>query len=422
MKKTLATLAALVLCAQTASAAFTLYDLARDSMYVARGEFIELERTAGGDRLHLRCDKMLKGDMAPGAEVILEAFEPAPADSALGRDVLVGFNLINGKYYFNLHPYAWRSFYFEESDPAPNGMNQNEECLTRFIDINRPHKATIESELRKRLELQTLEYEGQFSNELINEWKAELLAQMARPGTVAARDAAKAFIDHTLFRNTLTVEEMRYVGSLLKASNPGTLERSYMLEIVRNEASAHPSLAVMVGMLREETADYCVGKLSNLFSAVEDRAKVIGTVGAMAADSTESVQVRINALQTLAAMGDVSAVAFVQSALTGEMERGGDFNKNIVRGSLKALRRLSSESSTELLEAYIATEQCSASWELTRRAWIAYAMIDSNATNTKIRQVFDATPKTEVAKRKFFGRLLDINKINRELLMVFNED
>lgn len=420
MKKIFAMLAVLVLGAQAATAAFTLYDLARDSMYVARGEFIELERTAGGDRLHLRCDKLLKGDLATGGTVVLEAFEPAPADEALGRDVLVGFNLINGKYYFNMHPYAWRSFYFEETDEAADGMNQNEACLTRFIDINRPHQATIEAELRKRLEFQTLAYEGQFSNELINEWKAELLAQMTRKGTVAARDAAKAFVDHTLFRNTLTTEEMQYVGGLLKNSQPASLERSYMLEIVRNEFSAHPSLNVLVTMLREETADYCVGKLSNLFSAVEDRAKVVGTIGAMAADGAETTQIRVNALQTLAAIRDLAGLPHVQTALSGEMERGEGFNKDVVRGCLKAMRRLASESSAELLQAYIATEQCSNSWELTRRAWIAYSLIDSATTNQVVEDKFKATPKSSVAHRQFYGRLN--NKINRELIMVFNED
>lgn len=428
MKKlilTMATGAVMALCAQSASAAFTLFDLAKDSMYVARGEFTELERTSEGDRLTLRCDNLLKGDLAPGTTLVLESFEPAPADEALGRDVIVGFNLMNGKYYFNLHPYSWRSFYFEDMDHAQDGMARNEAALKRFIDINRPYQAVIERELRKRLEYGTLAYEGEFTNEnapgLKDAWKAELLAQMAQKGTIAARDAAKAFVDHSLFRYTLNADELRYVGSIVAKSEVGSIERSYMLEIIRNEFSAHPELPVLLKMLREETTDYCVGKLANLFNVVEDRQAVIETVGTMAADKSEATQVRINALQTLGALKDLTALPHVHAALLGE-QNAADFNKDVVRGALKALRRLNSTDSEALLEAYIATEQCQASWELTRRAWIAYSMIDSTNTNAKIHQRFLATSANDVAHRKFFGRLLEGNKLNRELLMVFNED
>ncbi len=424
MKKILATLAAaatITVCAQSANAAFTLFDLAKDSMYVARGEFTELERTNGGDRLTLRCNNLLKGDLAPGTTLVLESFEPAPADEALGRDVIVGFNLINGKYYFNLHPYSWRSFYFEDTDEAADGLNRNETAIKNFVSINAPHQAVIERELRKRLEYGTLAYEGEYDKALVNEWKAELLRQLSAKGSVAARDAAKAFIDHALFRNTLTVEEIQYVGSLVKGSQIGSLERSYMLEIIRNEFSAHPPLATQLVMLREETTQMCVGKLSNLFSAVENREAVIAAIGEMAAAQSEPTQVRVNALQTLAAMRDLTALPYVHTALLGE-QNASDFNKDVVRGALKALRRLHSADNEALLETYIATEQCQTSWELTRRAWIAYSMIDSTNTNIKIRQRFQATSANDVAHRKFFGRLLESNKVSRELLMVFNED
>jgi hypothetical protein len=416
--KALAVVAVIALFAQVASAGFTLFDLAKDAMFIARGEFTSLERTSQGDRLVLRCDKMIKGDRPAGGVVTLEPFEVAPADVALGRDVIVGFNYVNGKYYFNLHPFSWRSFYFNDSDSHPDGLNLNEQALRRFIDINRPHQSLIQRELERRLELESAGYAGDYTKELLDEWQEELMVQMSWAGTIAARDAAKALCEHALFGRRATVEQLRQVGKLLPSSKVGSIERSYMLELVRNEISAHPPVETLIAMMREETFDACVGKLANLFLAVENRTALLEQIGGIAENREEATQVRVNALQVLGALRDVAALPFVHNALIGEQEMGEEFDKNVVRGVLKAMRSLPDTSSESVLEAYMEDPQCAASWELTRRTWIAYSMIDSERTNERVKA--KALAETHPHYFRFYARLL--NPINRQLILVFNED
>ncbi len=445
MKKILATLAAAIalsLFAQSGHAAFTLYDLARDSMYIARGEFTSLQRTGEGDLLTLRCNTWIKNwsgaTLEEGAEVVLQPFEKHRADGALGRDVIVGFNVINGKYYFNNSPYAWRSFYFESSDHAADGLNRNEQALRNFVNINRPYDEAIRNELRKRLVLQSLQYEGEWDEErfpgLKDAWTAELLNQMSWAGTVAARDAAKAFVDHPVFRWTLSDTQMQQVGLLLKGSHPGSIERSFMLEIVRRNPEVHPDLNTMLIMLREESMDFCVGKLAVLFHQHENREAVISAVGDMAVQR-ENKQARVNALQTLAALADNTGLPYVHTVLSAEQAFGNDkekFDKDAVRGALKALKKMRDTSSEAVLESYLASEQCKASWELTRRAWIAYSLIDSDNTNARITNLVNVEKNRGEQKDKrllqFIGNLLPATpqhpnqEVKREIVQVFNED
>lgn len=398
---------------------FTVYDLAKDSMFIVRGEFTSLERTVAGDRLSLQCTEVIKGNVPVGGEVVLEAFEKAAADDALGRDVIVCFHQVNGAYYFVNHPYSWRSFIFEESDVAPAGLDQNEQAIRSLLAINQPHQEVIEGELRKRLQLQDAGFMGSYDPALITEWKNELLRQMAWSGTRAAQDAAKALCEHPLFKGQMSVADIEKVGSLLAASAPGTIERSYMLEIVRNQNSAHPSLNVLLQMVREETADYCVGKLSNLLFAISDRAAVLAAVGEIAGNTGFSNQSRANALQIFEALKDVNGLGYVHAAITTELERGENFSKQVMRRAMRALRSTPDASSMEVLDICLAHEKFVNSWELTQWGWVAYSMINNETTNNKIRAQYNATTH---GKKRFFQKLLPENQIIRKLMIIHPED
>lgn len=398
----------------------TLFDMAKDSMFITKGEFVGLSRTGTGDRLTLRCDTMIKGDLATGTEVTLEAFEPAPADAALGRDVIVGFNLINGKHYFIHHPFAQRgAFYFETDDKAANGLEQSERALRNFVMINAPHKAEIEAELRKRLQYQNAGYEGEFAAPLVNAWKAELLAQAAWAETWAARDAAKALVDHDLFKGKLTVAEMQLVGGLIAQSEVGSIGRAYMLELVRNEASAHPALPTLLAMVREETSQACVGKLSNLLLVAEDRAAVLANMGQLINSPSSSVQTRCNALQILQALKDAAGLEHVYAAIVAESAKGGDCSKPVLRRAFEALKANPNTANVPVIETFLAGEVATASWEMTQYAWVAYSMTDTTATNQKIYQMLLSSDSK--AKKSFFNKLLPVNKVYRELLIIHPE-
>jgi len=399
---------------------FTTFDMAKDAMYITRGEFVGLERTGLGDRLTVRCDTMIKGQLAAGTEVVLEAFEPAPADQALGRDVIVAFNLINGKHYFINHPFAQRgAFYFETDDKAADGLAQTERALRNLILINEPHKAEIEAELRKRLQYQNAGYEGEYAAPLVNAWKAELLLQASWKDTWAARDAVKALVDHQIFKGQCTVAELQQVGGLVAQSEVGSICRAYMLELIRNEATAHPSLPVLCAMVAEETSQACVGKLSNLLLVAEDRATVLNRMGAFINDAGSSVQVRCNALQILQAIKDHNSLPLVHGAITAEVNRGEDCSKPVLRRAFEALKAMPDTQNVTALETFLAGEVAAASWEMTRHAWVALAMVDSTETNQKVITQFKNAENE--GKKKFFQTLLPNNKVYRELVIIHPE-
>ena len=391
MRKTISTLAvvlATVVAANALHAHLTLFDLAKDSQYIVRGEFTGLERTINGDRLSLRCDEVIRGDLPEGLTVTLEAFEPAPADEALGREVIVCYYVVDGRNLFLYHPFAVRSFMFEDFDVAPNGLDQNEQALRNFMEINSFHQAEIAAELLKRGEYQTMAYEGEYAQPLIDEWKAELLKQLTWSGTRAAFDASKALCEHDLFRGQLTVAELQTIGAHVALSAPGTLERSYQIELIRNEVSAHPDFNTQIQMMREETSQACVGKLSNLMNSVEDKLMVIERVGTIAIDrGNETAQARINALQILQALKNTDGLPYVHQALLGELESE-DTNKDVMRRGFSALRWTPDASSIPVLDTLLTSTYVSESWELTQRAWIAYSMIDTTETNNRLRTKF----------------------------------
>ena len=422
MRKALATLAVVavaVLLSSALQANFTMFDLAKDSMFIARGEFTSLDRTAAGDRLTLRCDEMIKGELADGTEVTLEAFEPAPADEALGREVIVCFNLIKGKHLFLYHPFAQRSFIFETDDVAAKGLDQNEQSIRNFMAINEPHTEVIISELQKRLEL-GLAYEGQYDAPLIDQWRAELVRQASWAGTRAAKDAAKALVEHALFKDTVTLDDLHAIGQLVPQSAVGTLERAYMLELIRNEVSAHPNFDAQMVMLSEETFDACVGKLSNLMAQVENRELVLSEVGALATNRNLTVRTRVNALQMLEVLKDKAGLPYVQNAISGELDNPETFEKDVLRRAFMALRSTPDVTNIDVITASLESDIFEASWELQQRAWVAYAMIDTTATNAKIES--ECTASEDLARRRFFKKLLPAYKMARKLMIIHNED
>jgi hypothetical protein len=420
------TLGALLL-AGAAHAGFTLFDMAKDAMYIARGEFVGLQRTTEGDRLNLRVDRAIKGELETGTEIVIEPFEKAPWDVALGHDVIVAFNLMDGKYYFLNHPFGWRSFYHHGSDVAEDGLDRNEQALRRLVAINEPYRRTvIEPELRKRLTFQDMGYAGDFTGvpQLMDAWKAELLEQMSWAGSWAARDAAKVLTVHSLFCFPsdwrLNDEEIRHVGlNLVPNSAVGSIERAYMLELVRRNPEAHPALPVLMNMLREETSQACVGKLAVLFYFVSDRAVVIQQLGELAIRRDAPDRPRINALQVLGGLRDATSVPYLNAILETEVEMGAEFNKPVVRAALKTMHAMPHASMINTLEMFLASGIASESWELTRRAWLAYAKIDNDHTNALVDKAW--REETNPTVKRFLARIQPETKLNRDLIMIHNE-
>lgn len=422
MQKIIATVAVMMLMtvlAGTVHANFTIFDLSKDSMVIARGEFTGLQRTTMGDRLTLRCDEVIMGSVAAGENIALEPFEFAGSDAALGRDVIVFCYPAEGKYYYMNHPYTWRSYIFETDDEAADGLDRNEQAIRNFLAINAPHADVILAQLCERLESMDMAFAGVYDASLINEWKAELLIQAGWAGTRASKDAAKALCESELFKGTLTEPELMLIGSLLPSSAVGTLERSYMLELVRTQTSAHPGFPTLVNMMREETSQACVGKLSNLMSVVEDRQMVLETVGTIATNRLEVPQARVNALQTLQALADTDGLPHVHAAIVGELEAT-DFNKDVMRRALSALRSTPDSSSVPVLNLCLGNGIFQESWELQQRAWVAYAMVDSKETNDKLLQNF--LNADTAGKQFWFKKLLPENQIIRKLIIIHHED
>lgn len=409
----LAMMTALSLMASPCFAGFTLFDTAKDAMFIGRGEFTSLERTNKGDRLVFRCDSAIKGSIS--GEVTLEPFEVAPADEALGREAIVGFDLINGKYYFSATNQRRGVFMKEE------GIDHCEKALTALIAINAPHQPMIEAELRKRLEYQNMAYEGEFPQELLDSWKSELVRQCKLHGSAAARDAAKCLLEHGLFKGKVTLSDMQLIAPEVPLTPAGSTERSFMILVIRNENSVHPGFETLLTMLKEETADFNVGRLAELFNA-KDHGAVFAAMDTIVKDTDATEQHQVNALQVLQAFRQVSTLPTVHYALKKQQDAGVEgMRKNVARRALMAMRDTPDTSSVAALESFLGSEICGAKFEFEKRALQALAMIDTDQTNAMIRAKFIAS-KDSPARRQFLRGLLSENKDWRGAIMIHNED
>ena len=406
----LATMVGLALMASPCLAGFTLFDTAKDSMFIGRGEFTSLERTLKGDRLVFRCDTALKGNVT--GEVTLEPFEIAPADAALGREAIVGFQLINGKYYF---AYQRRGVFMAEDN-----LNSCDKALRDFIAVNAPHQPLIEGELRKRLEYQNLQYEGEYPADLMQAWRSTLVRQCSYHNSVAARDAAKVLFEHALFKGQASLAEIQKVAAEIPATPQGTTERAYMLLLVRSQASAHPAYETLISMLNEETADYNVGHIAD-YLLVKDRGQVFETLRGILTSPASTSQQMVNALQVLQAFKDAHGLVIVRDALIAQQSKGVEgFDKNVTRRALLAMRDTPDASSVDVIVAFYNSEICTAKFEFQKRALQALAVIDTDYTNNFVRHVVQTT-KVEALKQ-FAKALLPENKSYRAVVTVPNED
>ena len=409
----LAMMTALSLMASPCFAGFTLFDTAKDAMFIGRGEFTSLERTNKGDRLVFRCDSAIKGSIS--GEVTLEPFEVAPADEALGREAIVGFDLINGKYYFSSTNLR-RGVFMQE-----DGINQCEQALKALVAINEPYQPLIISELRKRLEYQSLAYEGEFPAELMDAWKIELVKQCKLHGSAAARDAAKCLFEHNLFKGKATLADLQKVGPEVALTPAGSTERSYMILVIRNENSVHPDFETLLAMLKEETADFNVGRLAELFNA-KDHNMVFGAMDAIVKDTATTEQQQVNALQILQAFREVSTLPTVRFALKAQQDAGvSGMRKNVARRALLALRDIPDASSIDALTSFLVSDVSVKKFEFQKRALLALSMIDNDQTNSMIRTQFNAS-KNNPALKQFLRGLLPENKGWRGAIIVHNED
>lgn len=409
----LAMMTALSLMASPCFAGFTLFDTAKDTMFIGRGEFTSLERTNKGDRLVFRCDTAIKGSIS--GEVTLEPFEVAPADAALGREAIVGFDLINGKYYFSSTNLR-RGVFMQE-----DGINDCETALKALVAVNAPFQPIIESELRKRLEYQTLAYEGEFPAELIDAWKLELIKQCRLHGSAAARDAAKCLFEHNLFKGKVTLADMQKVAVEVPLTPAGSTERSFMILVIRNENSVHPDFETLLTMLKQETADFNVGRIAELFNA-KDHNMVFGAMDVIVKDTNATEQQQVNALQVLQAFRQVSTLPTVRFALKAQQDAGvSGMRKNVARRALLALRDIPDASSVAALTAFLVSDVCVKKFEFQKRAFLALSVIDNDETNSMIRTKFAAS-KDNPALKQFLRGLLPENKDWRLAVIVHNED
>lgn len=405
--RTILTSVAVLLCAAiiggAAQAGYTLFDTAKDAGYIVRGEFVGLERTDRGDRLTFRCDKVLNGEVEVGQEVTIEPIDKAYNDAALGREAIIGFNLRDGKFYST---WLRRSIYTELDDVAGNGLDINEAAITALLEINAPHMEAI----RNNQPLPASLFEA---------WRVELIRQAGQSGSWAARDAAKVLFEHSLLKGTLSAEQMREIGGLVPKSAPGTIERAYMLSLVRTHLDVHPDLNTQFEMLMEETSEACVGKLANLIS-VKDRAAVLSRLDLIVEDKNSTSQQRVNALQVLEGLRDTDGLSTVHGVLSSEVANGESFDKDVVRRALLALRTTPHDSSVTPLEDFIRSDIGKNSRELSERALIAYSVIDNDTTNGKLIHMYLNAPNP--AQKQFLRKLLPVNKETRLLVQIFNED
>lgn len=194
-----------------------------------------------------------------------------------------------------------------------------------------------------------------------------------------------------------------------------------MILVIRNENSVHPGFETLLAMLKEETADFNVGRLAELFNA-KDHGAVFAAMDTIVKDTDATEQHQVNALQVLQAFRQVSTLPTVHYALKKQQDAGVEgMRKNVARRALMAMRDTPDTSSVAALESFLVSEICGAKFEFEKRALQALAMIDTDQTNAMIRAKFIAS-KDSPARRQFLRGLLSENKDWRGAIMIHNED
>ena len=194
-----------------------------------------------------------------------------------------------------------------------------------------------------------------------------------------------------------------------------------MILVIRNENSVHPDFETLLAMLKEETADFNVGRLAELFNA-KDHNMVFGAMDAIVKDTTATEQQQVNALQILQAFREVSTLPTVRFALKSQQDAGvSGMRKNVARRALLALRDIPDASSIDALTSFLVSDVSVKKFEFQKRALLALSMIDNDQTNSMIRTQFNAS-KNNPALKQFLRGLLPENKGWRGAIIVHNED
>ncbi|MCC6574219.1 MAG: hypothetical protein IT462_10550 [Planctomycetes bacterium] len=400
-------------------AGFSLFDTAKDSGYIARGRFIGLERTAGGDRLTFRLDSFIKGSIAE-TEVVIEPFDKAYNDVAVGQDAIVGFTRSNVDQ-------KYRTSWGIRSIFLPNqNLTSCDTALQNLVAINAPYQAVIDAELAKRAEYQDPGYEGVFPGALMEAWRTELLSQISLAGSDAAKSAAQVLVEHKLFKGTVGPSQLaQYVAPRVTLTPSGTKERAYVLMLIGSQPSLYPNTDELFTMLGQEMPNSeisCAGHIAGLLR-IKPRTDVVTRLQTLVTGDIDT-PVKANALFVAETLKDISTLPMVQGLLTAQSALGADADLTLTRAALKVLRATPHSSSAQLLVDFLASDLCKQDknpdtwWEMTRRGIVAYAMINNPTTNAKVREWFFAA---EGARRQYLRFMIEENKDWRPVVMIFNE-
>lgn len=422
MKKLMTSLGILLaggLMAGQLHAGFTLFDTAKDSGYIARGRFISLERTANGDRLTFRVETQIKGTLTQ-EDVVIEPFSKAFEDAAVGQEAIVGLarSKVDQKYRF---PWGSRSVFL-----AHHNLQHCQTALQRLVDINANYEAAIAAELAKRAEYQDASYQGDFPQALLDAWRDELLYQVSLTGSEAAKLAAQTLFQHPMFMGTVSASQLaQHVAPRVKLSPQGTMERAYLTMLIGNHTGLHPTMDELFTMLDQETGQgeiWCAGHIGGMLK-LKPRVEVVNRLVALISGQTSSQQ-KLNALKVCEALRDVTTLPAIRGLILGQQELGIEADKPVLRGAFDVLRHTPHTSSAPALLAFMDSDVCKQDknpqswWEFTRRALLAYAMINSPQTNAQVREWY---LESEGGRRQFLRFLIEENKDWRPVVMIFAE-
>lgn len=397
------------------SAAYTLFDTAKDSDWIVRGRFTALERTDTGDRLTFRIDSQIKGEFA-AQEVVIEPVDAQNNDAALGQEAIVGLFERNGRYHA-----AWghRGIYL-----SFEGIDACEDAIRGLLAVNDEYPEAVDAARWQE--------EPEVPSELLARWKGELVRHCGLQNSSAAHDAAKALFEHPTFKGCLTDDDLAALGELVPTTPPNSIERSYMILLIRNHPQVHPTFEQQVAMLEnEKPGGIGVGRVAELMDALDIEGEVVPVLGEMlsarrydGSAATSSVM-KQNILHVFQAFGigkrTKAALPYIHAVLAEETAKGpGLYDKGVVRFALIALRDTPDASNTSPVESFLGTDISDQSWELQRRALAAFANIDSEYTNSLIRTWFEKA--SEDGRRQFLYNLLEENKDRRSIVLIFNED
>ncbi len=375
--------------AQDGGTSHAILNLATPSMFadtfratfIARGYIVDVDHTTRFDQPIFRPIEYIMGTAIDAEEIPLVINSNADMSFLKGQEVVCAvIAATNGTY--------GPCFGFESLTPANLSPSTSKAFYEDILAANAPYT----TEIMAALEENPTNCNFNFPWELKVEWAKILVKYMGYTGTHAAHHAYREMLHNPVFKDILWETEdenlLQLISDYVGISSPGTFDRGYGVLTLWKYQYPGVSIQKIMELVRNETAYLNIDHMAKYLTLFDKQQVVDAAADIYTNKQTESIQARRNAIFFAGAFGSTLAC----ETLLPLVGREGDTKTKHVL--LDALCELPHKDNFGTLAKYVnggdkdhlegIQTDCLDSRLLLKRALLAIALIDSQASNVYI--------------------------------------